>query len=141
MKWFRDLKIASKFFAVVVVLLALQVFIGVFSIAQLARVNATSTDIEVNWLPSVRVLAQIEVTTAEYRRFELRQHAHARQPVDLDVGAGRVHARKLRDREDADEHLEGQQHHHDGKELRCDFQIPKPFHDQSPGCAPAVSAV
>ncbi len=83
MKWFRDLKIASKFFAVVVVLLALQAFIGIFSIAQLARVNATSTDIEVNWLPSVRVLAQIEVTTAEYRRFEL-QHILSTTDADFE---------------------------------------------------------
>jgi methyl-accepting chemotaxis protein len=83
MKWFRDLKIASKFFAVVVVLLALQIFIGVFSIAQLARVNATSTDIEVNWLPSVRSLAQIEVATADYRRFEL-QHILSTTDADFD---------------------------------------------------------
>ncbi len=83
MKWFRDLKIASKFFAVVVVLLALQVFIGVFSIAQLSRVNATSTDIEVNWLPSVRLLAQIEVNTAEYRRFEL-QHILSTTDADFE---------------------------------------------------------
>ncbi len=72
MKWFRDLKIASKFFAVVLVLLVLQVFIGVFSIAQLSRVNATSTDIEVNWLPSVRLLSEIETETSLYRRFELQ---------------------------------------------------------------------
>ena len=83
MKWFRDLKIASKFFAVVVVLLALQVFIGVFSMAQLSRVNATSTDIEVNWLPSVRLLAQIEVNTAEYRRFEL-QHVLSTTDADFE---------------------------------------------------------
>ena len=45
--------------------------------------NATSTDIAVNWLPSVRLLAQIEVNTAEYRRFEL-QHILSTTDADFE---------------------------------------------------------
>jgi methyl-accepting chemotaxis protein len=82
MKWFRDLKIASKFSTVVAVLLALQVAVGIFSVQQLSRVNATSTDIEVNWLPSVRLLGQIEVTTGRYQRSELH-HMLATSETEL----------------------------------------------------------
>jgi len=83
MKWFRDLKIAAKVLSVVVVLLALMTFLGAFSVTQLGHVNATSTDIEVNWLPSVRFLATMEAETGAYRRFEL-QHVLSTTEADFD---------------------------------------------------------
>src|ERR671938_350048 len=72
MLWYRNLKIGSKLLCVVAALLALMAFLTVFGISELAKVNATSTDIEVNWLPSVRLLGQMQNYANVARRGELR---------------------------------------------------------------------
>ena len=67
MQWFHNLKIARKLIIAFVVVLALTTALGVFAIAKLAAVNQTSTDMAVNWLPSVRVTAEMRTTIANYR--------------------------------------------------------------------------
>jgi methyl-accepting chemotaxis protein len=76
MKLFSNMKIGKKlllgFGAVEVLLLIL----GVFAITQIAKVNASTMDIETNWLPSVAVLGEMRFTLASVRRFELAQLLH-----------------------------------------------------------------
>src|SRR5882724_1588905 len=100
MKWFRDLRIAAKLLTVVVALLGALVFLGAFAVLQLARVNATSTDIEVNWLPSVRFLGQIEATAGAYRRYEL---LHILSTTDADMD---LYEKKVADTAEAQKKIE-----------------------------------
>jgi methyl-accepting chemotaxis protein len=72
MKWFYDLKIASKLVVSFVAVLALTTFLGIFSMFQLARVNQTSTDLATNWMPSIRAVYQIKDDIAQYRTEELQ---------------------------------------------------------------------
>ena len=72
MKSFGDIKIGSKlalsFFAVVMLI----VIQGVFSVGQLGKVNQLSTDMELNWMPSVRLTADINTNIANYRIAEVK---------------------------------------------------------------------
>jgi methyl-accepting chemotaxis protein len=47
------------------------VFQGIFSIVQLAKVKQTATEIEREWLPSIRLLGEIDRNINEIRRIEL----------------------------------------------------------------------
>ncbi len=73
MKWFYDLKIAHKLNAGFLVVLMFIVALGGFSIAQLAQVNQSSTDIARNWLPSIDSLAKISLALARSRSFDMQQ--------------------------------------------------------------------
>ncbi len=73
MKWYRNLKISKKLglgFGIVLVFMAA---LGALSISELSKLNASTTDIATNWLPSVRALGQIANDTADLRRVELRR--------------------------------------------------------------------
>jgi methyl-accepting chemotaxis protein len=72
MTWFRNLKIGSKLLCVVAVLLGMMIFLGLFCMMQLSRLNDTANEIEENWLPSVGGLADIETQVNTVRRNELR---------------------------------------------------------------------
>jgi methyl-accepting chemotaxis protein len=80
MKWFYDLKIASKLLVSFVVVLALTTFLGVFSIVQLAKVNQASTDLATNWMPSIKVASEIKYTLARLRTV-MMQHIIAGDPT------------------------------------------------------------
>jgi methyl-accepting chemotaxis protein len=71
MKLFYDLRIGAKLIVSFAIVLVLCIVLGVFSIVQLARVNQTSTDMEVNWMPSVRVLLELKYDLASHRAQEL----------------------------------------------------------------------
>lgn len=68
MRWLNNLQIGRKlaigFGAVEVLMIAL----GVFSLVQLSKVNASTVDIASNWLPRVRTIADLRFDTASYRR-------------------------------------------------------------------------
>ena len=72
MKSFGDIKIGSKlalsFFAVVMLI----VIQGVFSMGQLGQVNQISTDMELNWMPSVRIASDMNTNTSDYRLAEIQ---------------------------------------------------------------------
>jgi methyl-accepting chemotaxis protein len=72
MNWFKNLKIGSKLLSVVAVLLVLMAFLAAFCLTQMSKVNATATDMEVNWVPSLTILGEIEGTANKIRRSELR---------------------------------------------------------------------
>jgi methyl-accepting chemotaxis protein len=83
MKWFNNLRISGKIFSVVLAVLMLTVFLGIFSVVQLARVNESTVDLATNWLPSVKVLGQLESITGEFRRSEF-QHILSTSKEDMD---------------------------------------------------------
>ena len=72
MKWFNDLKVATKLIVSFGLVLALTAALGVLSIVQLERVNQTSTDLEVNWLPSTRAAGDMNTATSDFRSAELQ---------------------------------------------------------------------
>jgi len=73
MKWFYDLKIAHKLNAAFLVVLVFIVGLGGFSIAQLAEVNKSASDIARNWLPSIASLSKISLALARSRSFDMQQ--------------------------------------------------------------------
>ena len=73
MKWFYDLNIAHKLNAAFLLVLVFIVGLGGFSIAQLAQVNKSSTDIARNWLPSINSLSKISLALARSRSFDMQQ--------------------------------------------------------------------
>jgi methyl-accepting chemotaxis protein len=72
MNAFYNLKIFSKLMLSFLAVLSMTVFMGVFSTVQLANVNQTSTDMELNWMPSVRVTEEMNVNIANFRIAELQ---------------------------------------------------------------------
>ncbi|MBC3952453.1 MULTISPECIES: methyl-accepting chemotaxis protein [Pseudomonas] len=72
MKWFYDLKIATKLIASFLTVLALTAVMGVFSIIQLGQVNDTASDIRDNWMPSMRAASAMRFQAANYRLKENR---------------------------------------------------------------------
>ncbi|EJL86988.1 methyl-accepting chemotaxis protein [Herbaspirillum sp. CF444] len=83
MKWFYNLKIATKLIATFLSVIVLVLGLGVFAIVQLDKVNTASTDISTNWLPTIRTLAQLKFTAARIRSFE-QQHIMASDPKEFD---------------------------------------------------------
>jgi len=71
MKSFRNLKISKKLAVGFGVVLILMIFLGVFSLSQMAKLNGSTTDIATNWLPSVRTLALLKYDVSDARRKEL----------------------------------------------------------------------
>ena len=71
MAWFNDLKVGTKILVTVTILLALMAFQGVFSIIQTSKVNKVASEIRNNWLPSIKLLAEIDGNINEIRRIEL----------------------------------------------------------------------
>jgi methyl-accepting chemotaxis protein len=72
MNAFYDLKIFSKLMISFLAVLAMTAFIGVFSIIQLASVNQTSTDMERNWIPSMRLMGEAATNISNFRIAELQ---------------------------------------------------------------------
>jgi methyl-accepting chemotaxis protein len=73
MKWFYNLKIASKLGATFFVVIVLVFLLGFFAIAQVSKVNAASSDIATNWLPSIRSLSSMQLIMARIRGSQAQQ--------------------------------------------------------------------
>jgi len=82
MKWFYDLRIATKLITSFLVVLALTAAMGVFAVIQLGKVNQTATDMRENWLPSVRLASGIRFFVANYRIKEIR-YLLAESPAEV----------------------------------------------------------
>jgi methyl-accepting chemotaxis protein len=82
MKWFYDMKIATKLIATFLAVISLVLVLGIFAIVQLDKVNTASTEIATNWLPTIRTLAKIKLAAARIRSFE-QQHILASNPSDF----------------------------------------------------------
>ncbi|MES2068876.1 MAG: methyl-accepting chemotaxis protein [Pseudomonadota bacterium] len=82
MKWFNNMKISSKLMSSFILMIALTVLLGVFSISKLIQVNHASTDIATNWLPSIRTGLQMQSSLARFRISEL-QHILSTEEADF----------------------------------------------------------
>jgi methyl-accepting chemotaxis protein len=82
MKWFDNLKIASKLIVCFSVVLLLACFLGIFSVMNLGNVNSSANEIKVNWLPSIVVLSKIDNAMNNFRRSEL-QHVLSATKADM----------------------------------------------------------
>ena len=79
---FENMKVATKLIVGFSVVLCLTLVIGIFSIVQLAKVNQTSTDMELNWMPSVFHTSDMNTNTSDFRIAEL-QHVNSLTPQDM----------------------------------------------------------
>jgi methyl-accepting chemotaxis protein len=71
MKWFYDLKIATKLIVSFGAVLLLTLAMGVSGIYSMSKVNDASTDIAENWMPSVHAIMDLRTDVGELRRWEL----------------------------------------------------------------------
>ena len=72
MQWFHHLKISTKLLTSFIAVLSLSVIMGAFAIVELSKVNANSTEMTENWIPSMRAAAGIRFYMAQYRTREAR---------------------------------------------------------------------
>jgi methyl-accepting chemotaxis protein len=84
MNSFRNMKIGSRIFGSFVLVLALLAGLGAYAIAQLAIVNASTTDIASSWMPSVRVTLSLKADINRYRALEFR-HILSSAPAEMDA--------------------------------------------------------
>ena len=71
MEFFRNLKIGMKLMFVVISVVVMTAFLGVFSVIQLSKVNDVTIDITGNWMPSIQVLGKISMALNLTRRAAL----------------------------------------------------------------------
>jgi methyl-accepting chemotaxis protein len=83
MQWFNRQSIFRKLGTSFGILVVLTVCLGVFSLFQLGRVNQTSTELEVVWMPSVRALSDMNTNIANVRVATL-QHILSTSDTDMD---------------------------------------------------------
>ncbi|MEQ7920319.1 methyl-accepting chemotaxis protein [Xanthomonas sp. WHRI 1810A] len=95
MQWFANLKIATKLLTSFVAVLSLSVVMGVFAIYELAQVNATSTEMKENWIPSIRSAAGMRFNLTQYRTRE------ARHILSEDADKPAIEAQAMQSRTDA----------------------------------------
>jgi methyl-accepting chemotaxis protein len=83
MHLFRNLKIGMKLMVAVSTVVVMTVFLGLFAVAELSKVNDVTVDITTNWLPSVQVLGKFTVATNLLRRAGL-SHILAKEKDAMD---------------------------------------------------------
>jgi len=82
MGWFDDRSVRVKLLVGFGVVLALTLALGVFTTAKLGEVNTAASDLATNWLPSVRLLADLRVAEKDLREAELL-HVLATDPAEM----------------------------------------------------------
>ena len=71
MKWFYDLKIATKLIVSFGAVLLLTLVMGVAGMVSTSKVNQASNELADNWMPSVRMALELRTDIGEMRRWEL----------------------------------------------------------------------
>ncbi|KAB8059866.1 HAMP domain-containing protein [Janthinobacterium sp. FT14W] len=89
MKWFFDLKIATKLILSFGAVLLLTAALGVSAIFSMARINTASTDLSANWMPSVLAAMSMRSDVSDFRRWELA-HMLAAQDADMAQNEARM---------------------------------------------------
>ena len=77
---FAKITIRTKITALVAALLIALSGLGALAVVEMRSLNAASTDIATNWLPSVRILGEMRAYVLSYRG-ALRDHILAHFPV------------------------------------------------------------
>ncbi len=72
MNWFYNLKIGTKLTVSFFTLLAVTVFLGIFSVLNLEKVQKASDEIGANWLSSVLKATAMDINTSDFRIAELQ---------------------------------------------------------------------
>ncbi|MBI3345132.1 MAG: diguanylate cyclase [Gammaproteobacteria bacterium] len=72
MQWFYNLKILTKLILAFLFLLGLSGFIGVYALEHLGKVKYVSTEIELDWLPSIVASANINNHIDQFRIAEVQ---------------------------------------------------------------------
>ena len=88
MKFFIDMKISAKLITGFTVVLLLTLFVGIFSITQLSKVNEASVELGTNWMPSVKSAMGIKERVSRLRAQEA-QMVFADTPEDVEKYAKR----------------------------------------------------
>ena len=70
MNLLTHLKIGQRLLAGFASVLVLAALVGAFSVSQLAKVNANTTDLATNWLPATRLLGEFKTEVSILRRAE-----------------------------------------------------------------------
>ena len=91
MIWFYNLKIATKLFFSFGIVIALTLALGLLSIDKLDQVNQTANELDENWLPSVRLVSDVDTNNSDFRGAEL-QHILAADEKEMDQ-----HEKTMRD--------------------------------------------
>ena len=103
MKWFFDLKIATKLILSFGAVLLLTAALGVSAIFSMARINTASTDLSDNWMPSVLAAMSMRSDVSDFRRWELA-HMLAAQDADMAQNETRMTETQARLKADADKY-------------------------------------
>ena len=75
MQWFLNLKISRKLVFSSALLLAMMAALGLFAIAQLRSLNASTEDVVLNWMPSAIVSSALNTDTSDFRILALQHVA------------------------------------------------------------------
>lgn len=81
MNWLDNMKLGTKLYLAFTCVILLTGILGIFSIVQLAKVNAVVTDVTTNWMPSMGAAQEINGGMARYRSQEV-QHLLADSATD-----------------------------------------------------------
>jgi methyl-accepting chemotaxis protein len=83
MKSLQRLKLATKLGLAFAAVLLLTAIVGLFSIAKLAQVNATATELSERWMPATRVVQDLKSQIARVRTREF-QYIISNDPAEMD---------------------------------------------------------
>jgi len=83
MKSLQKLKLATKLGLAFAAVLVLTAIVGLFSIAKLAQVNATATELSERWMPATRVVQDLKAQIARVRTREF-QYIISNDPAEMD---------------------------------------------------------
>ena len=82
MHWFYNLRMAKKLLVSFGLVCIIVTGMGFFSVVELEKVNGVSTEIEMNWLPSVRLTSDMNTSISDFRIAEL-QHVLSLKPEEM----------------------------------------------------------
>jgi methyl-accepting chemotaxis protein len=74
MNWFRNLSIGGKLIAAFSILIVLNVFLGLFSLSSLIKLNHASSFIATDSLPSVEAVAKLAAIHSTLPHFRSQPH-------------------------------------------------------------------
>jgi methyl-accepting chemotaxis protein len=83
MSWFSHLRITTKLLLSFLLLQVITVSVGVFAITQMASIQASSAEINDNWLPSVSLTSDMNTVTGDFRIAEL-QHILSTDKAEME---------------------------------------------------------
>ena len=83
MRWFQDLRIATKIMLAVASMAALMVLLAAYGVAQMGKLHAVVDEMGHKWQPSVSQILQIKGALMRHRTYEV-QHVLSDRALDYD---------------------------------------------------------